>query len=501
MDSVTADDPAAVPDDAWEQWSEAADAADNFGVALAMIDAMSDEQRRGRATAMRKARLLLLCQRPSEALAVLSELGVDVLPATGDLSWAALVLAACRAATGDRWAYQWLLAAVSRLADTEHAAPVAYLVAAAAEQIGDSGTGDQVWTKLVADGRITPVSIAKYAAAAVASRDRDDEGAVARTLASAAIALERLVPPPWEQPVPVVSAADDLSARGDQAGARLLLHAVLCRNAPIPLLQPALDARTPIEAMRRHRARMIAIRLACVTAALTAMVISIRTDFLAAAAPAVAAVALGFRWWSRRRLIPGLSRADSGAWKAFDCLRHRPTNGRGQPLRKDQGGLYGVGGIAGLVVAMFVAGALSGMLRRGGQDTAIGWVLLLTLGWTIGYFATRALHRYILARRRQRRQNAADQQQRAAAAHCRCWQDSHLSGAFATAYLREHLADCAVPISAFPAARLERCPVTGALWLALVAAGPSTILLRSQIALPNDQPVAGTPDQFLGMYL
>jgi len=108
--------------------------------------------------------------------------------------------------------------------------PERILVALTAEGRGDLARADELWLTL-AEETFTPVTVARAAVALINHRC----GPVhqqAVLFAQVAEWFDALVVPAVLDPAPVALAADLLTARGDRAGAVLLLCAVLRRNAP-----------------------------------------------------------------------------------------------------------------------------------------------------------------------------------------------------------------------------------------------------------------------------
>jgi hypothetical protein len=470
----------------WRSWSEVADNSDEVELALELLDNVEDPS--GHRHAATRARMVLMAGRPHEALALLREHDIVDLPPHLALSWPNLILAACRAAVGDAEAFQWLLAAASKVSGSPESAAVTYLVAVAAEGCGDQATADQAWSDIVTRYRImTPMSLSHFGAALVAARDPLDPVAAAEAVTNAASAFDGLDPAVHEHPRLVLDAVANLRARGDDGGARLLLHAVIRCNPPSPALAAALCDLTPAAAMRRHRFKVVAAASLIVPLA----PLGIIGGILAFAGRAV---------WERRVRLPGLTRAESGAWRAIRTYRYNAATDAVEHVEKEHTGVYGLAGLVAAFVALCVTAApYEALARRVGEFDAstlhrIGWTSLALLTFlgpgAAAYFGARAAHRRLQARRRDRRNRVAERQRLALAARCQCWQAHGFSGAFAEAYLHRHLTQLTpdvVPVAPNLRGRLGRCPSTGALWLMTGVGASPALLLRGPVSEPIDE--------------
>ncbi|MDP9793232.1 hypothetical protein J2S43_001744 [Catenuloplanes nepalensis] len=470
----------------WTAWADAAADDDRFGLMLTLLDAVPAEEQ-DRDLTVRRAALLLHDGRAGEAIAALRGVGVAELPDGPETTFGHLVLAAARAAGGDRPAYRWLMVWAGRI-DGE--VSVCYLVAVAATGVGDRETADLAWHTLATRyGKVTPLTVARYAAAKVAKRA---DGDPALAVALAAMELHHLGVPVDRDPGPALEAARDLRARGDHEGARLLLHAVRRRLPAVPALDAALAELTPAGAMRRHRITVVAM-WSLVPLLVLPVVWTVHVP-----APAAGLVVLAARLaWERWVPIPGLSRADSAVWRAFRAVGYDPFTDPTAPPPKDQKGYYGLAGLLGLI---FFGIPLSLAVERLVPDGAMrtGLYLFVCAGVAaLGYLGARRAHHWLRARAHARRREQERHARLAEARRCHCWRMQGCSGEFADEYLRHHLR--AEPFDdAPPALRgkawLGRCAATDTVWLAVP--GSRGLLLRGAVApQPKDRP------ESVGMYL
>lgn len=476
-------------DRSWSAWAAAADDSDRHELALAMLDALPAKERDAHGTAVTRAALLLQVGRARDAVAALEGCGVNELRTDGRESWPHLVLAASRAATGDASAYRWLLASAGRLNGAPEVWQVSYLVAAAAAGMGERATADQAWHDIIArHGILTPVSIAEFSAAQIASRDPHEAIEVIKTVASAVADLHHVGTPVHQDPERVLAAARALESRGDPAGARLLLHAARRRVPDTPALDDALDLLNPTSGMRRNR--ILASVLLCLGIALVPV-----------GSLGMLILLVGRSAWDRRVRIPGLNAADSGAWRAFRSVQYDPISDPTEPPLKDQSGFYAVAGILSLAAAIPLVGptaslitAVTGVPRSEHIDTkliASTWVSLGIGVFVLGFLGARQAHRWFQARQRDRQRAAVHRATITAANRCHCWQVRSMSGPLATEYLNRHLIP--EPTDRLPAtirdnASLGRCPSAGALWLATreTPHSPNTVLLRGAVEDQED---------------
>jgi hypothetical protein len=484
-------------DDSWLTWAATADDADELTLAGSLLESAPSD-RHTTDVGVAHARLLLLQGQPGAALAELARLGLTEVPVEGPRSWSELVLVAARAATGDPVSFQRLIEAASRTAGEPQAWRVAYLVAAAAEQTGQSDIAHQAWRALaVTHGIVTPLTVSRLAAGEVVRRDREDHEAVTAVVLTQARNLSQLIPGPADDPGPVLAAVADLRARGDEAGARLLLRAVTRLNPPNAAITAALQSGAPIKGQNLHRAKVVGaslLALALVPAGLVGVLI-------------VWGVA---RLWARYVRLPGFSLTDSVAWRAIGTLPPQATSVDGAKASdRSAYGWYGVVGVIGVFAWIpigYSASAFGADALGGGSGLEAILYLLGLIGLpAFLILVTRVIWRRVLGARWRRRLASTERRRLAAAGQCRCWQTRGLTGelaaAYGTAHLRPVVDGAAVEVlhqRLGMRASVARCPVTGTLWLGgELGRGGTAVQLRGNV--PTD--LAPAAEAARGFYL
>lgn len=465
-------------DQALPVWAEVADDADHIGLALDLLPAGQEQS----AAAVTRARLLLMAGRDHDALAELAAHHITEPSATGPVTWQDCVLAACLAGGGDEQAYRWLLRAATGTTGPAGTA-VTYLLAAAAGQCGEQVAADQAWRGLAVDrGVRTGLTVARAAEALVAARDRVDATLATRAIAGAAALIESCAAPD-EDPQPALAATDALERRGDPAGARLLLTALVRRNPPSPALSSALAAQAAPPGGLRYQA-------VAVTAVLAGLALVLVPG-------GVLALIFGRQAWLRLMPLPGLSRTDSRALRNFRALQYDPETGRAGNVRsRELSGLNIIMVIVALILATVVIHAVASLQDRTGlhgTSADVGLIGLTAAALAGLAFAARAGWQRHAQRRAQRQRQAQERAWAGSATQCRCWNTRYLSGRFSRAYRNGHLQP--VPDRAAVSrlsealnvtATLLRCPRTGVLWLDSALPGGLPLLMRGPVpADPN----------------
>lgn len=421
---------------------------------------------------------LLVLGRPDEARGVLDVAGVA--PPDGDaVDGGHLVLAAVHAALGADDAWRWLLTTTSRYGP---AVASARLVAAAADARGDVAAADRAWVEVCASGRASTATVARAAVAEITHRPREDHDALGQVVgawAGATVAVDPVAPGRM-----ALTVADGLVARGDTAGARLLLRAAAMLTGESTELRARLRSLNP-RSTRHHVLVTVAAVLGLVAVTAATWVTTGRPHAL----PFWGAVAL----WVRLMPLPGLSRAESRLWRGmrgwtYDADRDGPSQGHPHAT------LYVVVGILAAIVGWAVGmGAGAGIAAAvGGDAGTAGYyssdvAFFVPLGTTalvvtLAVLAARVVTRHVTAGRARRRARSLAAQQEAAGAACRCWSDTWLRGPLAASYAAHHL--LATPIGApVPDGDVRRCPATGMLWLTgPLAHGGLSVALRGPAA-------------------
>ena len=465
------------------QWAKVTDDLDQVDLALTMT-ALREELDPGWADAPRaRARLLLLDDRPAEAMTVVRAAGLTLPPEPAPLAGPDLVVAAVHAANGDDDCHHRLLDAMRLVEGGTQRWPVAYLLAAVARARGENAEADQIWLDLVDGlGIVTPLTLSRSAAARVRRRSGPDAGDQV-----VATVLNFQSHSPVDDPGPVIGAAEQLRAQGDPGGARLLLWATTRIHGPVPAVQAALAALTPNSTRYRLRAGF----------ALVLALLLIPFGVLG-----LPLILLGREYWNRRVAIPGLSPADSRAWRRIGAL----------PLRPGRNVLEPTDGVSAAEALTFgLLGGLGFAATAAALDSTAGtsWgTVLVALVWLTGLVAWPAAGVAVMrraGRRRDRRAYWAQQQARVPPVPdqqpCQCRRATVLRGARARAYVDGHLRPAAFagsdPVRAIlgPDATLAVCPDTQIVWL-----GMNLRSDRSGHAFRGAEPVIepGAAEEFIG---
>lgn len=447
-----------------------------------------------------QAHVLVLMHRPSEALALLEH----QQPAVGDVGttrWRDDVVLAARVAMGERNALGALLQSALETSGSPVAWRAAYLVAAAAEQLGESGVADDAWRGVAGRyGIVTPHVVGRLVVSE-ATRRSDLPHAAAAVVEI----LQPLLhddPPVLDEPGRVLEVAGLLEARGDVPGARLVLEAAR-RTAPVP--QAVDDAAARLGAAHPMQGYRAAVAALCVLALL----------LVPLGIAGVLVVAVARCLWNRFVRIPGFTVADSQIWRALRTVRFDAASGSVQSEDERPTGWYGLAGIGGIALGSFVAFLLVDVL-----ESVLGAPpgdLVLVGVWSVGLVGVPVLavllavrlHQRLLTARRDRKAAAAERLQMAEARHCRCWQVAGLRGKLASAYEEGHLERVAdrrvldvLSTRLGDGATLARCTATGVLWL-LVSTGASAtpVAVRGRLSAPQAAAVPGAPAAPTGFYL
>jgi hypothetical protein len=479
-------------------WVEAADDSDELEVALWLTGENLSAPIGSVEPAVVRARLLLLLSRPDEAVAVLDRAKIsspgDELPTR----WEGFVLVACQAAAGDRAAYSTLLRATANVPPSRDSWRTAYLVAAAAEQLGDYPTAQRAWSQLTVDHGIhTRLTVTHFTAGAVFVRDRNDPTEAARIVMANAANFDAMLGGTEPDPDPVHACARLLTERDDVAGARLLFQAVHVRRPREASLAAAAVALEPREAMKRYR---LACGLACL--------------LLIPAVPlGLVGIVLfwgGRRLWLTRVTVPGFSLVDSRAWRSlrslrFDTTRQRTASARDTSAANVLGAVLGF--CAGMPLAAVSLWALDAVIDESnpsnvGMVILISAVLLALGGATFaGHNLSQRLQRRITKHRLAKQAAKAERKLRADAQACRCWQAIHITGLAARWYLQDHLveqADIRQRSGALSGlgedTRLGKCPNTGVLWLGTQFDTPGRAMLLRGV---GPAPGGGVPGFYM----
>jgi len=457
-----------------EAWLNVAQATDRASLALNLAEALQDADRGRSDSHVRRAYLLLIAGRAAEARALLKANGA--VPPDGPSQAASdLLLAACHAATGDEPAYRWLLSAVSRIGPLTDVGQFGYLVATAADAQGDRQTADQAWLNLAqGSGRVTDLTVRKVIVAEMARRSSDDPEAALRAVFRAVANSDALDSPLDRDPEPVLVAAQELVARGDSAGAMLLLHAVDRLRPPSVDIRSALSTLTPKTSLRAYELRCCGVwgALLGLVAALTVLASQLNLGMLPLAPVLFFRHGLRvvrYKWLPR----PGLGKSDSEVSRALSTRHYDALLEKNRSKSENDYGLYGVAAIVGLVTGWILAVQLtspSGPLASDAFLRSAAWVICLVGLPVLSGFAARFVKQRNLRRHHLRSRAEQHRQRLLGASACQCWQQAYFVGDYAEAYAAQHLTEVGLheQVLARPwllPLRFLRCPTSGCLWL------------------------------------
>lgn len=476
-------------------WVAAADDADEHDLCLALVRALGENV--DDADRLRQALSLLRLRNASAALRALPSPD-GPLPAAGSPFTATdLLLGACQAATGDITAYRWLLLAATASSGDRAGWFALHLVAVVDDLRGDYMGADRSWRIVVERyGIVTPAVISRLVVAQVSQRKGEDEGEVVRRLGEAATSLERTAHSLARDARPALAAADELTSRGDVAGARLLLHLLPRRSPVAPAIRERDATLTPARVLWRRRVIVCAVALAGVVAA-------VLLDVPAAALPLGIPAQYAWRRWMP---VPGLDRADSGAYRAIRGVFFHAGSGRGQEATPDGGFLalaVMLGSAAGFAAGSSVYSTTQGW---GPAGDVVAWTIGLAVPVT-AFLATLRWSRARQARAPARTRAEEVQATLRAVSSCRCWDGAAFVDEIADAYAHHHLVDHLDPAIAEAVTiisgrlgrgvRIRRCPRLGLLWLhAPLTDDGASLLLRGALPLAEETNAEST-----GFYL
>ena len=459
-------------------WAAAADEADAPAVAERLLagaaaDRADDDEHR-----WHRARLLLTTGRPADALALLPDADRSRLLADKPRGWSDVVALACWTAQGDVDARGALLRFGATLPPS-HAPVHAELVAAAGRLAGDLTLADDA--ALALTSRRTPSSVRYRAVAHLVRRSTVDPGRAAATVVDAAHALLELDPPADRDTATTERVVADLAARGDGAGAALLVDALADLRPGSPGLA-ALRRRLPLRRSWLSTATpLLTAVVGCVVIVVAAVQLHLPAIVVAASVPAWLIGSLRVR----PRGYPQLTLVDE---RALGLARRQTL--RVYPNRAVQVVVLVLAAATGAVLAAMLSAVVSEALLPGvelGESTALDLSVLAAVlaGAVLAPSGMTRLRRASLARRARRDAEAARARELVDLARCACWQLAHARGDVATGYAAQHLGagDLAglrgLDLGAGAAAEVRACATTGLRWLLVREPGEAgPVLLR-----------------------
>ncbi|MBO3089233.1 hypothetical protein [Cellulomonas dongxiuzhuiae] len=436
-----------------------------------------------------RARIAVLAGRPDHAL----ELLPDVDRAVGDsveLTWRDVVALAAWAAQGDLEALGALHRVGQGLQGPQSVAH-GYLLARAAEQCGQQELADSIWRALLEVAPGTMVLRRRVMVADVLGRSTNDAKEATRPIGRAARLLTEMIPRPEDGTAPALDVVRRLEERGDHAGARLLLEALVqMRPVATGVVELRDERATPASWWRERVPGLVA----AVVAAAVAVAAGLGVAPTWAPILAVVVAAAVWRWW---RLPEGtdLSATDAGVLRHI--RRWLPDVPDERSAKSRNVGAALTGGVIGFVVALTLAGIVTEGLMADAYATqsaridAVVWPLVLLLTLVCAAGGQRLLRPAV----RRAAQTYVDQQRATSVMQsCTCLQTVGMRSVETETYLENHLQDADAEVAALTptltdgTASLHQCPVSRTPWLLVRAAGREALLLRGTLLRTKAEP-------------
>ncbi|WP_136517593.1 hypothetical protein [Cellulomonas telluris] len=480
-------------------WSSSASRMDEFTLVSDVLEAAA---RAGHAEdlELERARAAVVAGRPALAAGLLADVDRDVL--TGEThTWRTVVAVAAWAAQGDTEA----LAALIRVGQGMERGPALthrYLLAAAAEQAGQSDLADATWREIQETTNAPTQTVQRRVLAAdVARRSTTDVDAAGAVVGGTVRTLVEAHPMPEDGLNPTRDVVTRLEERGDRAGAWLLLEGIAA-------LRPLATGVRQMRDERRSGGGWWHERLPGLAAAVAAAALVVVAGLapLPAWVPALASVAAA-TVWRRWRLPQGtrLGRVDARLLSQVRAFPPDIPNGHRWGLRRV--GAIVTGGAAGFLLAVVVTGVLvEGPLAELNRThtaavDAVAWplvLLALVLGGAAGpHLLTRTLREPAQRWVDEARARTVEQVR-----GCVCVRTLALRGvevdAYTTGHLRAADADVAALAPSLPSATVavHQCPLSGTPWLRVQLPDREPVLLRGTLTRVQDE-----PERAVGGYL
>lgn len=455
-------------------------------------------------TALRRAVYLVVAGRFAEARDVLPAPYQDLPHDPSDVRLGHLVQAAADAALGVEGALTWLTSIAVPLLHSDAAELHAVCLARVGDALGDHRLADAAYRQLGHLGFLNRTTTPRSAALVMLDRDRSDLDSAQQTLNEALEMVQGCSQSLATDPEPLLQTAAELVARGDRAGAMLLLKWATRTD---PRGRRVKEAFQPLSPARVGPARALLLGVLWLVFAVVAGY-GIWHHTPAALLPLAGGVAL----WNRYVPLPGLSLVDSRLYRRLRPIQATPVT-REETVRYS---IVGVVTVAFSVMWAFVALAAIGSRTGVAWDRLPLWTTVLV--WTVAMGVVPGLVTLGLWRSRRRRLAREEEQRRlatkhdlvAAGARCRCWTTPILLGSEAESYLDHHLHPVELPAAmasvavahAGRALQTAYCGRTGAAWLRVtVAAEGAAYLLRGPLGDARRAHDRGAAEASTGFYL
>ncbi|WP_066583406.1 hypothetical protein [Cellulomonas timonensis] len=473
----------------WIAWVNSANEMDEFVLVSDLLESAA-ARGHGDGIELGRARAAILAGRPALAAGLLADVDRSVLT-NSELTWRDVTAMAAWAALGDVEALEALVRA-GQHTDGPRKASHLYLLAAAAEQAGQLDLADAVWRELSETTNLTSAVLTPNIVADILQRSTTDPGLAAGTLGKAAREVIELIPMPEDSLRPTLDVVARLEARGDRAGAWLLLEAMSA-------LRPVAKGLGPLRKERSSGGGWWWERLPGLMAVVAAAVITVAGTLRGLPNGfALGSVLFAVAVWKLWRLPQGrgLSGVDPVVLAAVRRLL--PDVVSEIPARIRTVAAHITGGGIGLLWAILVVSLCTELLltdlydaNRETSDAIIfPFIALCTvIGGIVG---PRQLRRLQIASARQL-VNTRRAAQVIPAGQCVCVSSSRMRDIKAERYLADHLRapqpDVAAAVPVIPSATLtaHQCPLSKTPWLEVRRPDREVLLLRGALAYVSDE--------------
>lgn len=471
-------------------WARSADRMDEF-VLVSDLHEAAAARSGADDVQLERARAAVLAGRPALAAGLLADVDRSVLTAK-EHRWPDVVAMAAWAAQGDADALAALMR-VGQTLDGNASLTHAYLLASAAEQVGEHKLADAVWRDVAAMTTPTMVVRRRTVVADVLDRSTTSADVAAGKIGGAARAVIDMIPMPEDGLAPTLDVVTRLEARGDRVGAWLVLEAIAA-------LRPVADGVARLRAERATGGGWWRAHLPGLVAAAVATIIAIVSSLTGQPAwiPAIAAI-IALVVWRRWTLGQGADVSRVDALVLADVRRLLPDVPTSFSLRSRRVGSAITGGAVVFLVSIVLVGLLVdgplAALNRTDQAAvdAIVWPLIL-LATLIGGAASHRLLRKPLKAATRQFVDDLRAEATTGVSSCVCLRAVGMRGIETEAYLAHHLrpadADVVAALPTLEPATVEayQCPLSQTPWLTVRLPEREALLFRGSLTRVSEQP-------------